>query len=320
VAQADAISDALDELVDPQTVGGVNGTVLPLDKDPDVSTAFTTWDADRANPEAMNDVVRAINDAVDALGGLSGLQNVVIVGDGVVIPHAAIVDETADGNEQGFAGDTFFGSEINHLSDAPYGALRPLSIKGQLVYLPQVAIGRLGGTVDGTRNDIVSAIERFMESGGTADPRTANTEPRTAFESDYDWFADGGDVIASALTDQVDELERLSPNGTPSLPQWTRAEFADAFAGTGFSTHRPADVISPNGHFDHYRMLPADQFAANTTSEVFSTADLRAGLSPTIVGGLADVNGDGAVVDGNDDANAFYGDTSIIDGALDCDG
>jgi Ca2+-binding RTX toxin-like protein len=42
------------------------------------------------------------------------------------------------------------------------------------------------------------------------------------------------------------------------------------------------------------------------------------GLSPTIIGQLADVNGDG-VVNGKDDANAFYGDTSIIDGALDCD-
>lgn len=42
------------------------------------------------------------------------------------------------------------------------------------------------------------------------------------------------------------------------------------------------------------------------------------GFSPTIVGGGADVNGDG-IVNGNDDANAFYGDTSIIDGKLDCD-
>jgi hypothetical protein len=41
------------------------------------------------------------------------------------------------------------------------------------------------------------------------------------------------------------------------------------------------------------------------------------GFSPTIVGGLADLNGDG-VVTGRDDSNAFYGDTSIIDGALDC--
>jgi Ca2+-binding RTX toxin-like protein len=41
------------------------------------------------------------------------------------------------------------------------------------------------------------------------------------------------------------------------------------------------------------------------------------GFSPTIVGGLADLNGDGAVT-GRDDSNAFYGDTHIIDGALDC--
>jgi hypothetical protein len=45
---------------------------------------------------------------------------------------------------------------------------------------------------------------------------------------------------------------------------------------------------------------------------------LTGGFSPTIVGGGADVNGDG-VVNGTDDANAFYGDTSIIDGNLDCD-
>jgi Ca2+-binding RTX toxin-like protein len=42
------------------------------------------------------------------------------------------------------------------------------------------------------------------------------------------------------------------------------------------------------------------------------------GFSPTIVSGEADLNGDG-VVNGRDDANAFYGDTHIIDGQLDCD-
>ena len=44
---------------------------------------------------------------------------------------------------------------------------------------------------------------------------------------------------------------------------------------------------------------------------------LTGGFSPTIVGGGADVDGSG-VVNGSDDANAFYGDTSIIDGKLDC--
>jgi len=49
-----------------------------------------------------------------------------------------------------------------------------------------------------------------------------------------------------------------------------------------------------------------------------SAGPLTGGFSPTIVGGGADVNGNG-IVNTADDANAFYGDTSIIDGKLDCD-
>ena len=45
---------------------------------------------------------------------------------------------------------------------------------------------------------------------------------------------------------------------------------------------------------------------------------LTGGFSPTIVNQGADVNGNG-IVNTADDANAFYGDTSIIDGKLDCD-
>jgi Ca2+-binding RTX toxin-like protein len=54
-------------------------------------------------------------------------------------------------------------------------------------------------------------------------------------------------------------------------------------------------------------------FAGPATAAPFS-----GGLSPTIIGGLADLNGDG-VVTAADDSNAFYGDTPIINGALDCD-
>lgn len=47
-------------------------------------------------------------------------------------------------------------------------------------------------------------------------------------------------------------------------------------------------------------------------------AAFTGGFSPRIVSGLADLNGNG-VVNGRDDANAFFGDTHIIDGKLDCD-
>jgi Ca2+-binding RTX toxin-like protein len=45
---------------------------------------------------------------------------------------------------------------------------------------------------------------------------------------------------------------------------------------------------------------------------------LTGGFSPTVINGGADLNGD-RVVNGRDDANEFYGSTSIIDGMLDCD-
>ena len=48
-----------------------------------------------------------------------------------------------------------------------------------------------------------------------------------------------------------------------------------------------------------------------------SAAAFSGGFSPTIIGGGADLNGDG-VVNGRDDSNAYFGATSIIDGHLDC--
>jgi hypothetical protein len=50
-----------------------------------------------------------------------------------------------------------------------------------------------------------------------------------------------------------------------------------------------------------------------------SAAAFTGGFSPTIIAGGADLNGDG-VANGRDDSNEFFGETSIIDGHLDCDG
>ena len=60
-------------------------------------------------------------------------------------------------------------------------------------------------------------------------------------------------------------------------------------------------------------------YAQLTLASTAGATPFTGGLSPTIVTGLADLNGDG-VVTGRDDANALYGDTHIIDGGLDCNG
>jgi Ca2+-binding RTX toxin-like protein len=55
-----------------------------------------------------------------------------------------------------------------------------------------------------------------------------------------------------------------------------------------------------------------------TSAGPAAAAPFTGGFSPTIVNNRADLNGD-AVINGRDDANEFYGTTSIIDGRLDCD-
>ena len=70
-----------------------------------------------------------------------------------------------------------------------------------------------------------------------------------------------------------------------------------------------------NCFFGHNVTLGVVQ--AESTPPVTPAGAFSGGFSPSIINGLADLNGDG-VVNGRDDSNAFYGDTSIIDGALDC--
>ena len=55
---------------------------------------------------------------------------------------------------------------------------------------------------------------------------------------------------------------------------------------------------------------PASASTVNPVTPTLTTTAVEpgVGLSPTIIGGLADLNGDG-VVDGDDDSTAFYGDT-----------
>jgi Ca2+-binding RTX toxin-like protein len=59
-------------------------------------------------------------------------------------------------------------------------------------------------------------------------------------------------------------------------------------------------------------------YAQFTMAAPAGALSFSGGFSPTIVSGGADLNGDG-IVDGTDDSTAFYGDTDIINGLLDCD-
>ncbi len=79
-----------------------------------------------------------------------------------------------------------------------------------------------------------------------------------------------------------------------------------------------ADSCSTRCFFRHNVSFGVVQAAIGQPFPAPPAGAFTGGFSPMIVSGRADLNGNG-VVTGGDDANAFYGDTNIIDGFLDCD-
>jgi Ca2+-binding RTX toxin-like protein len=194
------------------------------------------------------------------------------------------------------------------------------------------------GTVDGVTIDVVNG--EFDWSGplptvfNSADPD--NPSPVAA---EFAWFTIGGlvDSDGNGVINANDCTFGLI-GSTDDVGLGDATDGADVLANTGGNAN-PCGFANPPAAADNGKVdLNSDGditdddscencfFGHNVTLGVVQTEStpltspagaFSGGFSPTIIGGLADLNGDG-VVNGADDSNAFYGDTSIIDGALDC--
>ena len=250
-----ATQNALDKLAELATA--TDGVVVPVQNDPRVPTseAFTAWDADPCSPEKANAVVTAINEVVDDVrsegGGLPELRSVVIVGPDEVMPQARIVDRTAIGNESDYADDVALdrngdGAPDDNavsaalrlgfmLSDDPYGDFDPR----ESGYVPDVALGRLVETP----GQIRTQAQAFLDADGIV-------EPERAFVTGYDFLSDGASETFDALSGAVADGKAQSRIDET----WTAA---DGLAGLNAPG---AAFLDLNGHYDHYRALPAAAF------------------------------------------------------------
>jgi Ca2+-binding RTX toxin-like protein len=150
----------------------------------------------------------------------------------------------------------------------------------------------IGGLVDSNGNGVINANDcTFGLIGVTVDAGLGDA-------------TDGADVLANTVTN-------TNPCGFGNAPDAADNGKVDLNSDGDISV---ADTCA-NCFFGHNVELGVVQ--AESTPLTSPPGAFSGGFSPTIIGGLADVNGDG-VVNGSDDSNAFYGDTSIIDGALDC--
>ena len=175
-AQKAALADALTTFADQ-----VDGAVVDLGQsqrvqalqaqadDPDVITC----------PYAKNLVAEAGREIVNSYrDGGDTLKYVVVIGDDSVVPFFRYPDNAGLGPESGYAppvaDDTASEASLRSnytLGQDAYGALTDLSIKGSVVPLPDLSVGRLVESP----TDITAALQRFTARAGA--PLTPTLDP-----------------------------------------------------------------------------------------------------------------------------------------------
>ncbi|MEM8926269.1 MAG: Ig-like domain-containing protein [Actinomycetota bacterium] len=247
---------------------GITAAIVPVDGDANVRAAYNDLDSAACEPDKANAVVREINRVIDDMRDLdpnTEITQIMIAGDDDIIPMARLADDTTIANESGYA-QTFLGTEANsyfgalvnsmYLSDEPYGDVDPIQSGERILYVTDVALGRLVERPD----EIAGQVVAFIASGGQLDPSTS-------YVSGYDFLDDG----AQAVADELAALPDTTSVVTEISETWTAADvIADLFPATGPSPQ----VASINAHYDHYRALPADENAAGTENDLFTTADV----------------------------------------------
>ncbi|HEY2813578.1 MAG TPA: hypothetical protein VGJ03_08960 [Acidimicrobiales bacterium] len=269
-----AISPSLTALAG-DSADGVVGVVVPVDGDASVRAAYATWDQQnsRCSPAAANAVVSAIGHVIDSIKtARPSVTNIVIIGADDQIPMARVVDSTTVSNERGFAQELPANGAIKGalrtgymLTDDAYADQVPLGVGQDPLFVPDVAVGRLVETP----TQIASALTRFRTTHGVI-------QDSTGMSTGYDFLSDGAQAVAAQLAAPGRTVNTSLINDT-----WTRQQLIQQLLTAGSPL-----LDSVNAHFDPARALPADQNAAHTQNDLFTTADVRNSGANTLQGHL----------------------------------
>ena len=251
----------------------VHGDIVSLP-----SNIYDTWDTKPCSVDAANGVSAAVRSTLQTyLASNPGIQYVVVVGSDDVVPYRRVPDETIISNERYYlsgaflkAGSPLFTSVAGgyNLTDDYYVDKQPSPWQGRELYVPDWPIGRLVETPQ----EISAAADAFLGSNGILNPRTA-------FVTGYDFFADGAGVMADNLAARLSTLRAISDS-------WTAADIRCRLLGqdsAGLTGCSPvSDVDAINAHFTHYAALPASGFTTGNLGDFFSSDEVaRASGVPT---------------------------------------
>ncbi len=198
----------------------VSGTILYVDGDAGVRSAYAAWDANNGpcDTTLRNNVVRAINDVVasyrNSATGLPNLHYIVLVGsDEAGPPMADAQDPVLLSPEENEAADLAFttnglttdnalyasAAQNYILTDGAYGAFTNIPWLGRSLLLPQISVSRLVETP----NDISGQINRYLGNNGISAPQTSagtlTSTSASALVTGYDFLADGAKAVNDNL-------------------------------------------------------------------------------------------------------------------------
>jgi hypothetical protein len=245
----------------------VAGSVLQVDGNAAVRSAYAAWDATPCDTGAANDVVRAVNAVVagyrNAGGGLPNLHYVVLLGNDEALPMARTFDPVTLSPEVNEAADLAFttagltranalyasAATNNILSDGAYGALSSTPWLGRELLLPQLSVSRL---VESPA-DMQALMTQYTSNNGRLTVASALT-------SGYDFLADGATTVADNLA------ARFPTAGAGRLisPSWTSTDLLNSF----FNAATVPSIGSLNAHYNHFELQPASGTSLVTTASV----------------------------------------------------
>ncbi len=281
---ATAVTNLLNSLNTLAARSEVAGTVLPVDGNAAVRSAYSAWDATPCSTTARNNVVTAINNVVasyrNSAAGLPNLHYIVLVGSDEATPMADVPDPVTLSPEENEAADLAFttngltkgnalyasAAQNNILTDGAYGAFTAIPWLGSNLLLPQISISRLVETP----TDIIGQINRYLGNNGISAPQTAagTLNPTSALVTGYDFLADGAKAVHDNLKANFSALSTLDsfPSGNPAInfPGFPSPWTANDVVANALQSTNPPSIISLDAHYNQFELESAAGDLANS--------------------------------------------------------
>jgi uncharacterized protein YjbI with pentapeptide repeats len=253
----------------------VAGSVVFVDGDAAVRSAYASWDANRCSPAAANDVVRSINDVVAgyrATTSLPSLHYIVLLGGDDAIPMARTPDpvtlspEVNEANDLAFTtnglttGNPLYASAAtdNILSDGAYGVLTSIPWLGRELLLSQLSVARL---VESPA-DMTGQINRYVAQNGQINPSSGTV-------TGYDFLADGAAAVRANLSSSSLTVSPTLGGHAAIGSDWTNGDLKTGF----LQASSPAQVGAVNGHYNHFEAEAGDGSLVNTKDATAALVD-----------------------------------------------